>query len=121
MGIPASCAAVAALIACGIALPAAWSDADCVVDALRAIPKVNSPATLHDAFLVFGGCDDGGVSELFTEAVTRMLALQWASVSQLQSLVATDPRFKQFIFKHIDATTPVETLRRISLAPKACL
>jgi len=116
MGIPARCASAAVMIACGVALPEAmaWSDADCVVDALHAIPKVNSPATLHDAFLAFGGCDDGGVSELFTEAVTRMLALQWASVSQLQSLAATDPRFKQFIFKHIDATTPLETLRRIS-------
>jgi len=118
MGIPAGCASVAVLIASGLALPAAIAPSDavaeCVVEALHAIPKVNSPATLHESFLAFGGCDDGSVSELFTEAVTRMLALQWASVSQVQSLVSTDPLFKQFLFRHINPTIPAETLRRIS-------
>jgi hypothetical protein len=90
------------------------ANADCVVDALGAIPKVHSPATLHDSFLAFQGCDDGAVSELFTGAVTDMLARQWSSFSQLQSLAATDASFKEFILRHIEGTSPRETLRRIA-------
>jgi hypothetical protein len=109
---------VATMIVFGIALPAAttWpaSNADCVVDAVRVIPKVNSPATLHDSFLAFRGCDNGTVSRLFTDAVTHLLALQWASVSQMDSLAATEPPFKEFVLRHIDATTAPETLRRIA-------
>lgn len=112
-------------MALGLALPAATaaseSNTDCVVDALRAIPKVNSPATLHDAFLAFRACDDGAVSERFTDAVTHLLALQWDSIAHVQSLAATDSPFKEFIFRHIDATAPAQTLRRISFnAQRLC-
>jgi len=87
---------------------------DCAVRAPSAIAKVNSPATLYGSFRAFRDCDEKDVSELFTLAVTRMLALQWASFSQLQSLAATDLSFKEFILRHIDASTPPETLRRIA-------
>lgn len=118
VGVVRGCTYVATMIAFGVVWPAAtaWSasNADCATDAVRAIPKVNSPVTLHDSFLAFRGCDDGAVSELFTEAVTHLLALQWDSVSQMQSLTATDFEFKEFVLRHIDAKTPVETLRRIA-------
>ncbi|HTF36039.1 MAG TPA: hypothetical protein VK714_20325 [Myxococcota bacterium] len=125
MGVLADLRNVAAIIAFGLALPAATaaseSNADCVGDALRAIPKVNSPATLHDSFLAFRACDDGAVSERFTDAVTHLLALQWDSIAQVQSLAATDSPFKEFILRHIDATAPAETLRRISFnAQRLC-
>jgi hypothetical protein len=118
VGILADCKCVAAVIAFCLALLAAMgsseSNADCVADAVRAIPKVDSPATLYDSFVGFRSCDDGAVSRLFTDAVTGMLALQWSSVSQMQSLAATDPSFKQFILRHIDATVRPENLRRIA-------
>jgi hypothetical protein len=115
----------AAMIAFGLALPAATAsseaDTDCVVAAVGTLPKVNSPATLHDSFLAFRGCDNGAGSALFPEAVTGMLTLQWPSVSQMQSIAATDPPFKEFILRHIDATTPPETLRRIAFnAQRQC-
>ncbi len=106
------------MIAFGLVLPAlvasSEANAGCIVDALGAIPKVNSPVTLHDSFLAFHGCDDGAVSELFTEAVSDMLARQWASFSQMQALAAADAPFKEFILRHVDATIPPETLRRIA-------
>lgn len=120
MGILAGCGYGAAMIAFGLALPAAMAsseaDTDCVVDAVRTIPKVNSPATLHDSFLAFRGCDNGAGPALSPEAVTGMLTLQRPSVSQMQSIAATDPPSKEFILRHIDATTPPETLCRIALS-----
>ena len=125
MGILAGRTYVAAMIVFDLALPAATAsseaDTDGVVDAVRTIPKVNSPATLHHLFPAFRDCDNGAGSELFPEAVTGMLTLQWPSVSQMQSIAATDPPSKEFILRHLDATTPPETLCRIALnAQRQC-
>ena len=59
----ADCKCVAAMIAFCIASLAAMgssgSNADCVADAVRVIPKVNSPATLYDSFVDFAAVMTG--------------------------------------------------------------
>lgn len=75
------------------------SSAD-VAAAEKAIDRVMSWSALQKAFQDFGHCDSGPVDELFTDALLR-LAVDWKNVDAFAADVQKDPRYKQFVHRHL--------------------
>ena len=77
--------------------------------------------TIYTWYRRWAACDDGGVAEGNSEAVTLLLAEHWAMTPRLAALGREDARFASFVVEHVDETVPAERLRRISAnARKAC-
>ena len=57
--------------------------------------------------------DDGMYAEGYSEIIVRTLATSWGQLPQLSVEARTEPRFKAFVLRHIDATTNEADLRRI--------
>jgi len=74
------------------------------------LPDWNS---LYKAFLRFGHCDDGAISEGYSETVGRLLANDWELFEKLRTLSLRDKRFEQFVIRHIDDTVPSDYLNKI--------
>ena len=79
-------------------------------DAVDTLKDWNS---VYRVFIRFGHCDDGAISEGYSDAVGRLLADDWGHFERLQKLCSSDKRFKRFVLKHIDETVPVDMLQRI--------
>lgn len=67
----------------------------------KAIDRVSTWPQMHKAFKDFRQCDEGPVSEVFTETFVRLL-VDWKNVDQLVT-AAGDPDFKAFMFKHLQS------------------
>lgn len=59
-------------------------------------------------------CDDGGVAEGNSEAITVLLAEHWSTTTRLATLTRKDSSFADFVLDHVDETVPADRLRRIS-------
>ncbi|RYZ86340.1 MAG: hypothetical protein EOP06_14660 [Proteobacteria bacterium] len=68
---------------------------------------------LFNAFKLHSHCDDGGISEGFSESVSNLLADRWDQFNELHSLVNSDAGFKRFVIKHIDRTITRENAKHI--------
>ena len=90
----------------------------CTSDQARKAEAVSDAATswkqLYRQFRTFSSCDDGGVAEGFSESNTLLLADHWGTIQQLEPMIVSDPAFRAFIVRHVDATVPAERLRRIA-------
>jgi len=64
----------------------------------------------HENYLA---CDDGYFAEGISDFVVRTLAKKWESLSALQSEIAKNTKFKDFVIKHIDATTDENQLEMV--------
>lgn len=69
---------------------------------------------LHQQFRRYSHCDDGAISEGFSESVTLLLAEHWQEISQLAIILRYDSAFQKFVILHIDETVPVGRLNRIA-------
>lgn len=70
---------------------------------------------LYNFYLKFKKCDDGGeTSESYSEAVVRLLADHWDKLPEFVALSSKHVGFKKFVFRHIDATTSDDDLKKIS-------
>src|ERR1700689_3630318 len=78
--------------------------ADAEADTLKTWP------TIHDSFLRYHQCDDGEVWEGYSESVVSTLANRWDQLPALGTLTAHDDSFRDFVLRHIDATTSREDL-----------
>lgn len=74
------------------------------------VGKLVTWAAVHDAYLKFAHCDDGGIGEGFSESVTTLLAKRWSQFEELKRLAKRDEKFETFVLRHIDATVPLERL-----------
>jgi hypothetical protein len=68
------------------------------------IGSLRSWADFQQAFRTFGHCDDGAISEGYSDFTMRMFAHHWSDVGALAGLVASDSKFRAFVFRHIDET-----------------
>ena len=68
---------------------------------------------LYRSFRQFGQCDDGALSEGYSETVVRLLAHDWKHFSELNAIVRTDADFKLFVLRHIDALSAAKDLRLV--------
>jgi hypothetical protein len=69
---------------------------------------------IHDSFLRYRKCDDGAIWEGYSYSVVTTLASRWDQLPSLQTLISHDSSFRDFVFRHIDATMPTEDLAAIA-------
>ena len=69
---------------------------------------------LHSSYLKFRNCDDGAIAEGYSESVVRLLADHWAELHELARVAESDPGFRKFVLKHIDATVNPDDLEKIN-------
>jgi len=82
---------------------------------------IQSWKALRDFFHEFGECDDGAISEGFSDSVVRLLISDWSHVSSLQEMVDTDRDFGSFVLRHIDDLMSPSQLNSIGeLASRSC-
>jgi len=101
------------LIATGCAMTA--STIDCHVTEeqfVKQLSTMNDWPTIYSVFKRnLPSCpDDGFFAEGYSEVIVRTLARRWDSLRVLNELVARDPAFRRFIYRHIDATTDTTEL-----------
>jgi hypothetical protein len=81
----------------------------------QGVDRLRSWADLHQAFKQFGHCDDGVITEGWSDWVVERLANQWKTLPHLNALVSADPGFGDFVIRHIDGTaiwTSAQTAER---------
>ena len=102
------------LVAAGFAQTTATST--CTVEdskrAFDAVDKLGNWESVRRFYKTYVACDDGGIAEGVSDAITKLLSDKWADFWRLTPM--PDRRFQEFVLKHIDATVPVETLQSIS-------
>jgi len=59
---------------------------------------------LYKSYKLHGNCDDGIMSENYSESVARILVDRWGTLPRLASLARKDTDFRHFVLKHVDAT-----------------
>jgi len=68
---------------------------------------------LYRLFKQFGVCDDGAMSEGFSEDVAQLFSKQWLHLDTFSRLATTDKAFERFVLRHIDATLSDDELKVI--------
>lgn len=69
---------------------------------------------IYDSFRRYRQCDDGALAEGYSESIVTTLANRWDQLPSLEALIAHDRSFRDFVFRHIDATTAAEDLASIA-------
>ena len=74
----------------------------------EAIQAETASSTLKDwdsvyrASKRFAHCDDGAISEGYSDSIARLLARNWDDIGKASALMANDKEFERFILRHID-------------------
>lgn len=74
-------------------------------EAIRAETEASSLANwaeVHRSYKAFAQCDDGAISEGYSDSVARLLSVGGDSFGELNRLVEDDRGFERFILRHID-------------------
>lgn len=69
---------------------------------------------VYAAFRRYSHCDDGAISEGYSESVGNIMANRWDLTPRLTELINRSPAFGRFVLKHLDETVPEENWRRIA-------
>ena len=78
------------------------------------LPTLKSWESLFASFKAHvPNCDDGYISEGYSEAVVRLLANRWATLPRLAKLSHKSSSFENFVLRHIDASAATEDLMRV--------
>ena len=57
---------------------------------------------LHIVYKEFYACDDGAISEGFSDSVANLLTNHWGDIGKLSLILNSDPDYRRFIVKHVD-------------------
>lgn len=68
-------------------------------------------AAVHESYKKFGVCNDGVIAEGYSDAVAQLLAKHWNTLPDLIRFSSSDPTFKEFVLRHIDATDSDDDLK----------
>lgn len=83
--------------------------------------RVHTWAALHKSFVVYHGCDNGGVAEGYDDAVNHLLVRQWDALASVKVEILRDKAFASFVLRHINEEWDLNDLKRVrSLASKHC-
>lgn len=96
------------------AVPSSQCTADDSKRASDAADKLHNWEAVHKFYKTYLPCDDGGIAEAVSDAITKLLADKWLDFWRLQLAVTVDQQYSEFIVKHIDGTVSIETLQAIS-------
>jgi hypothetical protein len=110
--------AVAILTGLGGFPSAATANTSCPTDMYRRadaslINAANAWGSLSKHQKVFGSCDDGALSEGYSDAVVRLLAYRWNQFDAFVDLSARNAAFRQWAIRHIDATSSTDDLTKV--------
>jgi hypothetical protein len=93
-------------------LPARAVNAEdrCNDTADRILFKAKSWADLRRWFTGYADCDDGGLAEGISDDVAVFLARKWQDLPKLEREIQREPRFREFVLRHIDSTADTDDL-----------
>jgi len=75
--------------------------------------KLNDWSSIYRSFTRFQQCDDGAISEGYSDSIGRLLAYHWNMLHKLNELTVADMEFRSFVIKHIDETIPNYQIKMI--------
>jgi hypothetical protein len=84
------------------------------IEADSAVDHMKNWAAVYGVFKLYGKCDDGGISEGYSDAIVQLLALHWTRIGELSKLTQKDPMFEKFVLSHIDETAIWEQEKMIA-------
>lgn len=82
-------------------------------EAIRAEQESNRLSdwdSVYLSFQCFSHCDDGAISEGYSDSIGRLLSANWKDFPRLIKLTTEDRAFERFVIKHIDETVPKKVL-----------
>lgn len=72
-------------------------------DYLRAnAASLTNWSEVYQSYKQFGHCDQGGLGEIYSDAVAKLLSERWNTTDQLNRLASQSGGFRQFVLRHID-------------------
>jgi len=72
--------------------------------------RLNDWDSVYLSFQRFSHCDDGAISEGYSDSIGRLLSANWKDFPRLMTLTTEDKTFERFVIKHIDETVPKKLL-----------
>jgi hypothetical protein len=72
--------------------------------------RLNDWNSVYLSFQRFAHCDDGAISEGYSDSIGRLLSVNWKDFPRLLTLTTDDQKFERFVIKHIDETVPKKVL-----------
>jgi hypothetical protein len=100
----------------GVSTAAAQQSHCSAAEEQRAEMQADTPRsweTLYKSYKQYGKCDDGAVSEGYSESVARILVDHWSTLPRMARLAAQDTRFRRFVLAHVNATLDLNDLKKI--------
>jgi len=111
-------AVLALWIALGLVFAANAAPLECTRD--DAIRSETEASTLTTWQLVFQSykryqqCDDGAISEGYSNSVATLLADSWDHLNELTALSRAHPGFKKFVLRHVDELMGSDQSKKIA-------
>jgi len=75
--------------------------------------QLKSWGAVYRWFRRYTACDDGYISEGYSDSVVRLLATRWNRLQELHRLTLRNRAFESFVLKHIDPTVPKDELKKV--------
>jgi hypothetical protein len=69
--------------------------------------------SLHTWYREYRRCDDGSIAEGCSEQVARILVDHWSTLPHLLDLTVSNPNFRRFVLRHVNATQRLGDLKKI--------
>lgn len=88
----------------------AGAEERCNDTADRLLFKTRSWADLRKWFTSYADCDDGGLAEGLDDIVAVFLASEWRNLPKLEREIQKEPRFREFVLRHVNATANSDDL-----------
>lgn len=111
---PTKCLAIVVIALCvssGLAQPQCNDDqaqrAEFQADTLR------SWRDLYKSYTIYWQCDDGAISEGYSESVARILVDHWQTLPRFAHLASKHADFRHFVLQHIDETLNLDDVKSI--------
>jgi hypothetical protein len=75
-------------------------------------PNPENWEMLYHSYLKFGHCDNGGIAELYSDSVVKLLTINWPTITKLKKI--KNPKFEKFVLSHIDILMSAEQSMEIN-------
>lgn len=75
-------------------------------------------SALFVSYELYRHCDDGAISEGYSNSVATLLAVHWDQFDSLLPLVRKHPGFQNFILRHVDETMTSDQGKTIEASVK---
>ena len=86
-------------------------------DARTVESKAGHPKTwdaLYSGFKQYGHCDEGGPSQVWSEAIIHLYTSSWSSLPKAAAFAQKDAAFRDFLLSHFRPTSDPDMLKAIA-------